>query len=894
MKRFSAFFLALLLTLSTLVPTVSAESASFIYSGEDIEELYYDFEHVSGMVEGMFGKSDGLAYWSYAEDMKDKKVGSWLIDVSSKIIGEEPDEKYYTEVLTNMIALLEYDTAEQIENQGQFDKMKNLGEYALDVVDIGATVIGLDDELDGISKVVGVASDGIDLVLDNVKQIKYYELTIRNYANAENFLKAVNENSDNKMLADAAGELRNVNELLFKERCKYIAETVDSTGTFLAKNFMADLSFSLLKNIKEYKKDDLIKDYVDYGEKAYKALDRLVSTGEAVFKTVMIGGDLLFGTTNTFRRHNEMETMADIAKSIVAEYSKIKVSPDMPTENLYNAIRTKSEYYKMLIATHLRGEYLIYSLNYNDAGILSSFTKWFDENIVNEDRSIKKWYNGQVDYCEKYYEMVEDIFERLMSEKFVVEGGFELHDGFIVEIEQKDTVPEGYIGVYSYDDFRKIADSCPSDAFITSIYNVETEYNTANYILMNDITLPADFDSAGAFYGILDGNGYTISGLNKSLFQTIGGAVIRNLGLEISYTSSEEEIESETGFGAIARGLNGWNNGDGSHIDNCFVKGSISITCRSGKFGGLIGVADGAEITNCYNEADITVRTRQSGSLGGICGEDADIVNCYNTGDVSLHATCENTINVYSVDVCAGGIQGGNFYDKTENCYNTGNVKASANGACSVYAGGILGYNYGSWTFITSIKNCYNIGKVSCDWTSDYDPEKEYGFALGAAYCAGGIVGHAGSTVRVDGCWNGAEVVGEHFVGGIAGRVNDDSKDAITNCYNMGTISAVQYAGGIMGKDVYRMGMKYCYNMGIIGSGMYCGSLAGGIYDGEESFEDCYYLDSTGPATPSGIDYTGVTPLTIDEMANPESFVGFDFVDVWKLREDNTQPLLKW
>ena len=889
MKRFISLLLALLLLSSLLIVPVTAQNAKFIYSSDDIEELYYDFEYVSGMVEDLFGKSDALAYWKYAEDMENKKLGSWLIDMSNKIIGEEPDEKYYTEILTNMIALFEYDLAEQIENQGQFDKMKNIKEYGLDIMDIGATVIGLDDEFEEITEVISVAADSVNLLVDNIKHIKYYELSIRNYANAENFLKAVNENSENEQLSKAAGNLRKANELLLKERFDYISETVGSTGSFVADTFFSDMSFALLKNTDAYKTDEFVKDFVGFGESAYSAIDRIVSTGEAVFKAVMLGGDVLFGTTNTFRRHNEMEAMADIAKAIIKEYEKINVSKNSTPESLYGAIRRKSEYYKMLIATHLRGEYLIYSLNYNDAGVLSEVTKFLDSK-VEEEQSIKKWYNTQVEYCEKYYTMVNDIFERLTRNKFVVEGGFELHDGFIVEIEQKDSVPEGYIGVYSYDDFKKIADSCPSDAFITSIYDVETEFNTAKYILMNDITLPADFDSAGAFYGVFDGNGYTISGLNKSLFLTIGKATIKNLGLEISHTIDTNDTEYS--FGAVAKTLNPFNNGDGSYIDNCFVKGSINIVCRSGYFGGLIGTADEIEITNSYNEADITVTTRQTGKVGGICGDGAAITNCYNTGDISLHTTCEMTMNVFSIDAYVGGIQGYNYAQNITNCYNTGAVKVSANGECWVASGGIVGYNYGAY-YGARIENCYNIGRVSCEWTQDYDATKEYGYALGASYLSGGIVGFTGENLKINRCYNIGDVVGEHFVGGIAGGVSDYSDDSITNSYNMGNVTAVQFAGGLVGKDFYSLGIQNCYNMGSV-SGATSGSLAGEIKNGEENLVNCYYLDTTAPATSAGINYTGVTEFTSEELGKIETFEGFDFVEIWKLRENDTQPLLKW
>ncbi len=888
MKRLIALFLSLILLSASLGTLSLAEE--FTYTDDDIEELYYDFEYVSGFVETMFGSDEGIAYWKYVSDMDEKSLASRLIGFSNKIIGEEPDKKYYTELLVNMIATFEYDMASQIENQGQFDNMKNVKEYALDLVDIGATVIGLEGKAEHIEKAIGVAADALELTLDTVGELKYYELTIKNYAKADSFLRAVKNYSDNEEMKEAADGLMRANELLFNSRVECIADNAENMTVFAAKNYLSDLSFALLKNIDEYKTDSVVKDYVDFGEKAYGALDTLVSTGKAVFKTVMMGGDLLFGTTNTFRRHNEMKAMADIAEALVKAYEDIEVSKDDGARKIYSNIRMKCDYYKMLIATHLRGEYLIYSLNYNDAGVLSSISRWSDNYVKEEDKTIQKWYDAQVKYCEEYYEKVEGIFDSLLKEKFVVHEGFELHDGFIVEIEKKETVPEGYIGVYTFDDFKKIADSCPSDAFVTSIYNQETEFNTAKYILMNDIVFPAEFDSAGAFYGVIDGNGYTMKNVTKTLFECIGDATVRNLGIEVNYVVDLEDNESS--FGVISPAINGFNNEDGVFIDNCFVKGTIDVSCRSGYFGAFIGYADGATITNSYNEANISIRTRQSGSAGGITGRYAEVTNSFNSGNISLYASCANTFNVYSINVDAGGIKAYNYSDDTRNCYNTGTITASAAGECHVYAGGIIGYNYGSY-YAADAENCYNLGRVTADWTADYDTEKEYGHALGASYAAGGIIGRANDGTVVSRCFNGGDVSGEHFGGGIVGFSNSDSNESIVNSYNLGNITAVQYAGGILGRDFWTAGIKKSYNMGIVSGAINNGAIAGSLVSGEESLSGVYYLDGGTPATSAGIEYSGVKALTAEEMAKPESFEEYDFIEIWKLRDDDVRPELK-
>ena len=278
MKKLIAILLTAALCLSLLPAAAFADNAAFIYNDAEIQDLYYDFEYVSDMVLTHFTNEKNLAYWSYAKQKEEENVGSWLINMSNKIIGEEPDEKYYTQLLTNMIALFEHDLAQQIEKQGQYDNMKNIKEYGLDLIDIGTTVIGMQGKMETLEKVISVLGDSVGLLVQTTSDVKHYELAIRNYANAETFLKAVCEYSDNQLLSDAAKELRTANELLFKERVNCISSAGSNLGTFTAKNFLGDFSFALLKNTDSYKNDSFIKDFVSYGETAYKALDKLIST----------------------------------------------------------------------------------------------------------------------------------------------------------------------------------------------------------------------------------------------------------------------------------------------------------------------------------------------------------------------------------------------------------------------------------------------------------------------------------------------------------------------------------------------------------------------------------------------------------------------------------------
>ena len=209
----------------------------------------------------------------------------------------------------------------------------------------------------------------------------------------------------------------------------------------------------------------------------------------------------------------------------------------------------------MLLTVHLRGEYLIYSLIYNDAGVLSFVSRGVDNFFNGESgTTVEDWYEQQTDFINEYYVTIDNIYKNLYKQKYVVHEGFELHNGFIREVYQKTEVPEGYIGIYSYDDFKKIADSCPaSTTKLTSLNYGLTEETQASYILMNDIVLPAGYETALGFYGVLDGNGYTISGIQKPLFRVIGDPIIKNLGLQVNYTDDLKDGECD--YGVVARGF---------------------------------------------------------------------------------------------------------------------------------------------------------------------------------------------------------------------------------------------------------------------------------------------------------------------------------------------------
>ena len=175
-------------------------------------------------------------------------------------------------------------------------------------------------------------------------------------------------------------------------------------------------------------------------------------------------------------------------------------------------------------------------------------------------------------------------------------------------------------------------------------------------------------------------------------------------------------------------------------IENVFVtSGFVKGNCC----GGI--VANGQNSTSvyrCWNGATIvgTNAEWQNNGSGGIIGTSAyEIIKCYNKGDVSGYGV--------------GGIVGTGGAYLIEECYNEGNVSGT-------YSGGIFGSGKLYGTVV--INNCYNKGIISA--------EGSVPGSMPAGPAAGGIMSF----------------------------IFQARNSAVSNCYNVGTVTSTNEAGCIV------------------------------------------------------------------------------------------------
>ncbi len=176
-------------------------------------------------------------------------------------------------------------------------------------------------------------------------------------------------------------------------------------------------------------------------------------------------------------------------------------------------------------------------------------------------------------------------------------------------------------------------------AYVNGDPGKENGNYTACAVLTDDIKVSGTWTPIMNYSGTFDGNGHTISGLQKTisggggdigLFGTTAeGSVICNVGIvNCSF--------SLIGGGGSVGGVCGTNNGT---ITNCYNTGTVDGT--TGLVGGICGTNNGT-ITNCYNTGSVN-KGQESGGVCGLNYENGTITNCYYLSGTATGGIFENS-----------------------------------------------------------------------------------------------------------------------------------------------------------------------------------------------------------------------------------------------------------
>ena len=271
---------------------------------------------------------------------------------------------------------------------------------------------------------------------------------------------------------------------------------------------------------------------------------------------------------------------------------------------------------------------------------------------------------------------------------------------------------------------------------------------TAKYYLAADITLAATYEAP--FYGILDGNGKTLT-VSNPIFADFSGEV-KNLTIkgEIYYTDMDAAAFATTST-------------LGYTATNCTNNANVTVMGNAKHIGGFSAriVNNGSNEAACY------------------------FINCTNNGAIYIDSTADEKMR-------AGGFAG--IIDKVSmiNCTNNGNVYSKGNICIAAGFVSRVGLNKGMNT--AEAFNCVNNGNVVVEDTYKDKTGAEHMGTAGAD--AGGIYGHIGTSGNAGwykswGCVNNGNLDAPYRVGGMVGYVYASGSTAFVDvqfCQNNGNL----------------------------------------------------------------------------------------------------------
>ncbi|OAT80908.1 hypothetical protein A6P54_12940 [Bacillus sp. MKU004] len=451
-----------------------------------------------------------------------------------------------------------------------------------------------------------------------------------------------------------------------------------------------------------------------------------------------------------------------------------------------------------------------------------------------------------------------------------------------------EQVPEGYRGIYTAEDLNAIRENLND-----------------KYILMNDIDLSAATSSGGQFFndgqgwkpigskevpfkGILDGNGYSLIGMNINILSTdkriyaglfgyASDAEFKNISISDSSIAADNQTTDPELSDAYAGGVMGY--GYNVTLTNVSFSGNIQANSLLDSYaGGIAGKIDASYsnisvLTSIQNDGEINAKKYSGGIAGSIYR--TEITEAENEGDINLalpNSASSGGIAGYAYQsTIAAGKNNGKIHFKNEgggivgriysssiiDSVNTGTIQSS-----SEYSngGGIVGESQSS----SSVKTSYNTGTVKANTS------------------AGGIVGTAYSTIIAE-SYNAGETNG-HFSGGITGYT---SRSSMKDTYNIGVIDGTYDAGGIAGygtesniQTSYNVGRVIPHNTSYSDEGGIAGEFNGTILNS-------YYLDSNHQGVEEGPE-EGTFKKTFQEMKDSATFEAYNFNTLWTIGNDSS------
>lgn len=418
MKRILTSILAIILTISLWSTTAYATNG---ITDSQINQVTQNMlNHISHHEYGLLVDGKYRQYPSFINELYSNEYATATMELIDKLIDSgsvlDIEEEKYMEVLINIMAISEHDNASDMAIQNQQDNLKTFQDYAMDIAEMGANAASVmtgNPSVGELGENLSTAISGLNTLVENtdnwIGALSDLETIVQNYEKHKIFLSAIESESEGA-LKQAATKLQNAMSTAMKIKLDTYTEISNENFENYSEFFFEDIFFKALKNVPEYTADDTFAFFVDGGSFVVGKFSVLSASWDLGKQIGTLIGNIAVGGENLINRVREIKVATDIRRAL--SISMMNQSAQFATDyssnetqkTLYEEVKRYVALSEYMINCDMRGEYCMYSIVANDAGLLS----WFNKESAEES---EQWY---YDSCEILESIQKKYFESIL------------------------------------------------------------------------------------------------------------------------------------------------------------------------------------------------------------------------------------------------------------------------------------------------------------------------------------------------------------------------------------------------------------------------------------------------------------------------------------------------
>lgn len=428
MKKIISMILIIVLLLTICTPVSAKETSDNNFHSISKKNL---LDYLQGDMPKLLVISSNYGYMMFIKEFKNNVWSKNLFETTDKLIntGTKPDKQKYMEVLINIIATYDLDNASNISEQKKRDNLKDFKDYAVDYAEASSKavsmMVGNNPAAKELETFISTAISGLSTLMTNtdnwIEGLSNLETIVQNYASHDKFLEMI-EKKSNGHLKEAARTLRMGMAEAIEIKLNTYNEISNENFENYQEFFFSDVFFNGLKYTKEYESDEALKFLVDSGNNLISKISMLKGSWELGKLVGILVGDFAVGGEDLINRVLEMMALYDISSVLKNEVLEIgnefKENSNNIEANIVNDYVSFSQY---LIGCRIRGEYCLYSIVANDAGLLS----WFNKKST---KKAKEWYDTKTEKILAIQRELLKIMKKNQDYTWIVEPTIEADD----------------------------------------------------------------------------------------------------------------------------------------------------------------------------------------------------------------------------------------------------------------------------------------------------------------------------------------------------------------------------------------------------------------------------------------------------------------------------------